>query len=263
MKTLLFTLVLITTFISKAQIIDIPNKIEIVEQKMILNNFERNGFKTMIDGDDKVITKSLIQYAEKTYGWKLKVKNEMIVGLNILTPTFSDKHFNINAYIAKTESGKELRFFGSFGTDVYINTAEYSNETTNIKLFLRGFLKDYYANYINAEITTKNKELAAANKSVTALNQKITATDKQVNKATIKIKKLDKKKAKAEEKIRKIEESITDANTEASVVKKDIETYSSSKEKLQKEESIVKEKSKLVTSELEILQTKLINVNAY
>lgn len=263
MKTLFITLLLSTVFSTNAQIITIPNKIEIIEQKMTLDNFERNGFKTVIDGEDKIIMKSLIQYAQETYGWKLKIKNDMIFGQDLFSPNFSDKHFMIKTYVAKTDEGKELRFFGAFGTDVYINSGEYNTEANNVKTFIKNFVKQYYSNYINKEVTSKSKDLESANKSLNTISAKISSTDKQINKATIKTKKLDKKKAKAEEKIRKTQETVSTIDNETAGIKKNIESLDKSKETLQKEETIEQEKTKLISTELDVLKSKLVNVNSY
>lgn len=263
MKITLTLLLFISTLSLKAQDIVAPDQLVIQQKSMTLEKIERPGFAIEITGDSKTIGKHFDDFTKDTYEWNLKSRGGEFSQEDIFDPKFSDKHFNVYAYIIETEFANEFRFFISFGTDIYVNPTDYPLESERAKALLKAFGKNYYNYFVNEEITDKSKIIASETKDLNSVKKKIGKSTKDVSKAQVKLSKLEKSRIKTEEKIRELEAEIEENKADTEALNKDISEEKTTIETLQSEEKTKQENLTKTSAELEVLKRKLDKIKNY
>jgi hypothetical protein len=251
MKIILSTIFVFLTLAVSAQLLNIPNELTITEKLMVLDKTERNGFSVELEGEEKDVLKQFASFTEALWGVNLKSKSDEVRGEDLMVPTFSDKHFGIEAYFVSSNQGNELRFFVLFGTDIFVNSKDYPTESANCMNHLRAFAKKYYEDYVNGMLAEKKEVLEKSQKSLLGIKKDISSQEKDRLKEQKAIEKLEQKNVKNQDKIRKYQESIEDNN--ADIVKANSEI-----------ESIEKKKVELLAAEEEankVVETNTIDVN--
>ncbi len=264
MKNKLLILAFIFTGLNVgAQVLNVPDKLQLQEKKMLLQNVERNGLTLILDGEEQSIRKQFNSYLKDTYKWSLKSKSKLLVGEDLYTTVISDKHFSIQVMVQQTGEGNELRYFMSFGKDVYVNSADYPNESKRCEEILRNFAKVYYSSYVKEQIELKEKEIETDNKVLEGIKKDIGSNLKSNSKAEIKIEKLKKRQLKTEEKIRKLTANVEKGQTEVESTEATVKTLNDKKTELDtaKRESETKIATK--KSAIAAFENQLNKINNY
>lgn len=235
MKLILSSILTFFTLTISAQLLDIPSELNINERAMILDKVERNGFSIQLEGEEKEVLKQFADYTESAWDVKVKSRSSEVSGEDLLSTSFSDKHFGINAYFVESDQGNELRFFARFGTDIFVNSKDYPKEAANAQKHLRAFAKKYYGDYIDEQLEEKKDDLKDSEKDLLGIKKDISKEEKSKLKEQEAIKKLEKDNVKIQDKIRKYQDDIEE--NKADIVKANAEI-----ESIQKETSELKTK---------------------
>lgn len=208
-KTLIISLgILLMGTFSFAQTINVPSTIVVAEGISNLDDTPRNGFSVALAGDEKEIIKSFEDFLESS-NKKYSVKSffKKISAEDLLVPEFSEKHFNLNAEVRESGAKLELWYWVSFGTDIYVNTTDYPQESANCKQLLKEFAQKYYSDFIQEDLSVTNETLEKSVDDLKDVRDEIADLKKDQLKE-------EKKKEKLESKRVKLDEKLADLNSD-------------------------------------------------
>lgn len=229
MKTQLFTLVLIILFIqpSYAQSINIPQKIEVTEGMQQLDDVERNGFNVVLAGSEKDIIKAFEDYLEKKdKNYDVKSFFKKISAENILVPSFSDKHFNLNAEVRESGSTISLWYWVSLGENTFISSTTHPDEAAKCKALLKDFGKTYFSSFIATDVALTTEKLEESEDNLEDVIDDIADLTKDQQKEKKRQEKLEKKKQQLESKLAELQIDIKEKDAEIEKVNADIDLLS-------------------------------------
>lgn len=248
-KTIILCLFALLSNLSFTQSINVPASLNIFEGKEKLDDVERNGFGVDLVGDEKEIIKAFEDFLENE---KYEVKSlfKKISAEDILVPSFSEKHFNLNAEIRETGSSLVLWLWVNFGTDLYANTAENPIEAEKCKKLLKDFAIKYYSDFINADLEAASELVEKSREDLDDFNKDIEGLNKEQLKVKKEKEKLRKEKLKLEEELaelnleikeNKLEMDQKDAEMTKLTTDVDLKTRSQSdlKSKIQEQEKTI------------------------
>lgn len=245
----------LTLNFSFAQTINVPNAVQVKEGKSVLDKQERSGFYVDLAGDEKSIIKSFEDFLEDEKKYEVKSLFKKISAENIIVPAFSDKHFNLNAEVRTSGSQNQLWYWISYGTDIYITSADYPEEAQKCKELLKEFSKAYYTDFLEKDMVAVEEELEDSREELKSTEKTIASLTKDQLKEKKRREKLEKSKVKLQEELADLKVEIEDNETEIQKKEKEIIELKSkldenSKKKLSLEEKISnqeKSKSKIKT----------------
>lgn len=254
MKTQIFTLLFLAFFTSQtiAQQINIPKTIEISEGTQALNDAERNGFSVVLAGDEKDIIKAFEDFLEeRDKNYDIKSLFKKISAENILIPSFSDKHFNLNAQVREKGSSISLWYWVNFGDNKYVNSTDYPEESSNIKSLLKDFAKDYFANFIEKDLATAKETLEKSEENLDDVIDDISDLTKDQQKEKKNREKIEKKKQKLESKLSELQIELAEKDSEIEKIDADLEVLST---KISSKEDTKKDIESKITLQQQTLQ---------
>ncbi len=199
---------------SVAQSINVPNKLEINEGKEELDKVQRNGFSIELAGNEKEIIKAFEEFLEDDMSYDVKSLFKKISAENLLIPSFSEKHFNLNAQVREKGSTLVLWYWVSFGTDVFVNSEDYPDESVKCQSLLKEFGKAYYTSFIEEDLSQSTKILEKSQDELNDVTEDIIDLNKDQVKEQKKRDKLDKKRLKMQEKLDDIQQSLNENKVE-------------------------------------------------
>jgi hypothetical protein len=246
-----------------AQEIEVPNKVNASESMMLLNGVERNGYAINVQGDGKDILKAFEDYLENAQKLEVKSKSNQLIGADLYNTAISEKHFGLFSYVEESGAGNELRFFLNFGTDIYVNEADYPVEATKAKTILVGFVKSFYTSAVNEKVEETNKELSSELKSLSKIEDDIADNQKDKAKTEKKMAKIEAKKAKDQEKIRELQAEIAEYDLEVANHKTEITDFNKQITDLSTKQEAVNGKIKMDQKKLDELKKKLAIISSY
>jgi len=254
MKTyiLILTLILFSTFTSGAQSINIPKTITVSEGTQSLDDTERNGFSVELVGDEKDIIKSFERFLEdRDKNYDVKSFFKKISAENILVPSFSTKHFNLNAEVRQTGSSIKLWYWVSLGMDIYINSTEYPEESAKCKELLHDFAKEYFADFVQEDLDVAIETLEKSEENLDDLIDDIADLTKDEQKEQRKRLKLEEKKKKLENKLAELQIALTEKDAEIEKIDADLEVIVT---KIESKETSKKEIEQKISQQQRTLQ---------
>ena len=222
-KTFIISLgLLLLANFSVAQTINIPSTLVISEGITQLDDVPRNGFSVALAGGEKEIIKSFKDFLENS-NKKYDVKSffKKISAEDILVPEFSEKHFNLNAEVRESGSKLVLWYWVSFGTDIYLSSAEYPSESAKCKTLLKEFAQKYYSDFIQKDLEEVDEVMEKSNDELKDVTGEIADIRKDQLKEKKRKEKILKEKLKLDEELAELNADIRDNKLE--IEKKDAE----------------------------------------
>lgn len=207
------------------------------EEKLI-NGVSVNVGNTMLKGDMNEIKKSWSSFI-KTH---LKENMKEIDGVLTLNETvinqITDKRGDLLVYIYNKDNEISLNVAYKLGYDIYLTSAQYSEEFGKLKEFVNYFVYNYYNDHLPKYIKEKSKGLKVLQKENT--------------KAEKSIKKSEKTNTRNQKKISKIETKVTEVENEET--KKSLNTSKTNLEKIISEnEKQISYNAGLITTQQSIM----------
>ncbi|NVK65807.1 MAG: hypothetical protein HWE22_14530 [Flavobacteriales bacterium] len=241
MKTYIYTFLFLAFFTEQsfAQSINIPQTIDVTEGKEQLDDVERNGFSVVLAGSEKDIIKAFEDYLEeRDKNYDLKSFFKKISAENILVPSFSEKHFNLDAQVREKGSTITLWYWVNFGGDTYLNSTEYPDEASKCKSLLKDFAKDYFSDFIENDLSAAKETLEKSEDNLDDVIDDISDLTKDQQKEKKSREKIEKKKQKLESKLAELKIDITEKDSELEKIDADLDVLStklSAKEEAKKD----------------------------
>jgi len=141
----------------------------------------RPCLKYIVDADTKTLDKQWTNFVKKSYGAKVKEKeNKYLITNDVRISAISDMRMDLLATVFGGEKNSVINFSGAFGYDIYIDDNAYPTEFTALQQMVETFLYDACNIYYHETLADLTKEIAKLNKK----NQKATE-DNIENKAKI------------------------------------------------------------------------------
>lgn len=235
--------------------ITVPTSLSATEKSMFVESVERNGFAIKVQGDDKDIFRSFEDYLEDTYKFKLKSGGGLIRGEELKNAAISDKTFKLLSLVKETSEGNELHLWLAFGTDIYVNSTDYSTESNNAKRILKDFVKYHYSQVITEQIEDQNKVVEKITDDLDDYQDDKADALKTIAKAESKSSKYDSKIKKYQEKIKSLEADIQDAEQSKT-------DYSNTISEAKKEQSEAENNITTITTSLDVQKKSQASLNS-
>lgn len=215
------------------------------EENILINGVSVNVGNTMLKGDMNEIKKSWSSFI-KTH---LKENMKEIDGVLTLNETvinqITDKRGDLLVYIYNKDNEISLNVAYKLGYDIYLTSAQYSEEFGKLKEFINYFVYNYYNDYLPKYIKEKSKGLKV-------LQKENTKAEKSIKKSEKKNKKYQKTNTRNQKKISKIETKVTKAENEET--KKSLNTSKTNLEKIISEnEKQISYNAGLITTQQSIM----------
>jgi SMC interacting uncharacterized protein involved in chromosome segregation len=161
------------------------------------NDSERPCIFVNLDPEPKPLKKEWKSFLKDKYDFKIKgigflSNKDLLYAEDVVIEKLSSKRMNFYTHIVENEVGSEMKVFGSFGYDIYIDKNETPEEYKIMNNMLNEFLKSYLPKYYKDQVKDTEKKVKTLTKDVKGLNKDISKNNKKIDKLTKEIKQLTK-----------------------------------------------------------------------
>ena len=185
--TLLLSALLLTSFTAQSQEL-IPKTGNIVH-----HDKSRMCLVVILDPEPKTLKKAWKDYLKDNHDVKLDgigflANKDMLSEEEVVIKAISSKKMNIYTQVlAADDNGSQMKVFGSFGYDIYINQKNYPTEYASLRNIVESFIKEYIPKYyteiikdtedkvkdLRKEDEKLEKDIKKAKKDIQELNKDI------------------------------------------------------------------------------------------
>ena len=149
------------------------------------NEGERPCLVVNLDPEPKPLKKAWKSFLKDNYDFKIKgigflTNKDLLYVEDIVIEEISSKRMNFYTKIVEDEVGSEMKVFGSFGYDIYINKSETPEEFKVMEKMLNDFLKSYLPKYYKSEVKATKKKVKKLTKNVSGLNKDISKNKSEI-----------------------------------------------------------------------------------
>lgn len=178
-KISFLALLILTSFNLKAQ------NVSPVNGTIEHNDNERPCLYVNLDPEPKPLKKAWKSFLKDNYDFKIKgigflTNKDLLYKEDVVITKLSSKRMDFYTQIIENEVGSEMKVFGSFGYDIYIDENETPEEYKAMKKMLNDFLKSFLPNYYKDQIKDTEKKVKKLSKTVAGLNKDIEKNNKEV-----------------------------------------------------------------------------------
>jgi len=189
------------------------------------NDNNRPVLVVNLDPEPKPLKKAWKSFLKDKYDFKIKgigfLRNkDLLYAEDVVIEKISSKRMNFYTQIIEDEVGSEMKVFGSFGYDIYIDKNETPEEYKVMTNMLNEFLKSYLPDYYKDQVKDTEKKVKKLSKAVKGLNKDISKNSDEIEDLQEEIEDLTKE---SEEKSKALEV----ANTKLSERKEKLERINS------------------------------------
>lgn len=194
-----FVALLFFAFNNKAYAQDLTPK----DGKIEHNKSQRSCIYVNLDPEPKTLKKAWRSFLKDNYNFKLKgigfLRNkDLLSAEDLVIKEISSKRMNFYTHIVEDEVGSEMKVFGSFGYDIYIDKNDTPEEYRVMNKMLNDFLKIYLPKYYKDQVKDTEKKVKKLSKEVKGLNKDISKNNKRTKKLSKEIENLTKEAAEKE-----------------------------------------------------------------
>ena len=185
--------------------------VEPKDGKIEHNDSQRPCLVVNLDPEPKPLKKAWKSFLKDKYDFKIKgigflSNKDLLYAEDVIIEKLSSKRMNFYTQIVEDEVGSEMKVFGSFGYDIYIDANETPKEYRIMNEMLTEFLKSYLPDYYKDQVKDTEKKVKTLSKDVKGLNKDISKNNKEIENLTEEIEELTKE---AEERKSELESAST------------------------------------------------------
>lgn len=158
------------------------------------DNKMRTCLLVKVGPEPKALKKAWISFLKKEYDLKLKgmgwfSNKDLLYSEEVIVKKLSHKKIDFYTYVVEDENGSEMKVFGSFGYDIYLNEEDYPREFEAMTEMIVSFLKQYLPEYYDKKINQSMKSVKSLNKEIVNLKENITDNQDRIQKLSKEIEK--------------------------------------------------------------------------
>lgn len=176
MKSTVLTLTLSLLFFL-TQAVSFSQTIVPQESTFQHNDAERPCIAVTLEPTTSEVEKAWEKFLKDTY--KVKLSGAGFLGMGslveakeVIIPAISGKTLDFYTNIRETTDGTEMKVFGAFGYDVYINQNDTPAEFIALTKMVQKFVAEYLPSYYQKKVEVTEKELKKLNKTGTKLEKR-------------------------------------------------------------------------------------------
>jgi peptidoglycan hydrolase CwlO-like protein len=182
---------------------------------------ERPCIVVNLDPEPKPLKKAWKSFLKDNYDFKIKgigflSNKDLLYAEDVVIEAISTKRMDFYTKIVEDEVGSEMKVFGSFGYDIYIDKKETPEEYAVMNQMLTSFLESYLPKYYKSKVKATKKKVKELSKDVKSLKKDISKNKEEIedlseeigeltNEATEKESELTIANNKLQERIQKLE----------------------------------------------------------
>jgi gas vesicle protein len=167
------------------------------------NDSERPCIVVNLDPEPKPLKEAWKSFLKDNYDFKIKgigflTNKDLLYAEEVIIEDISSKRMDFYTKIVEDEVGSEMKVFGSFGYDIYIDKNETPEEYAIMNKMLTSFLESYLPKYYKSEVKATKEKVKDLSKEVNDLKKDISDNKEDIEDLNSEIEELTKEAAEKE-----------------------------------------------------------------
>ncbi len=154
---------------------------------------QRPCLSVQYDASPKTVKKACDDFFKKNNDLKIKgigflTNKEVISAIDVNLPSISDKRMNL--YVSVTDAPgerSELKYFTSFGYDLFVGPDNYPTEFAAMKKILNDFSMDFLIDFYGSEASRVTREIKGLEKDISKNNKDIKKNTRKARKKSAEV----------------------------------------------------------------------------
>ncbi|GAB4319245.1 MAG: hypothetical protein Kow00127_11410 [Bacteroidales bacterium] len=216
------------------------------EETVLINGIQVNSIYTRLKGSPDQVKKAWVDFVKLHSGEKPKETDGVFTLKETVIHQITDKRGDLLAMIHPVDQETNLYVAYQLGYDVYVNSAQFPEEFSNLKKFAELFIMTYYDSFLPGFIKEKAQKLKVLKKEHDKAGKELAKKEKANRKLTKKNGSLSRKISKLNE-----QESTADSSAVAAISGKKAELQA----KLNANEKMISDNAAVIESKKSLIES--------